>query len=152
MLRGVEKGKSAEVLFSDSESGCFYHPGKKAAIVCENCGRFLCALCDIPLGNKHLRPACIESGRKKDKIKDLKKNRILYDEVAVSIAVLPMLFFFITAITGPLSVFYSIWHWKTPGSVVPRSKARFIAAIIIGALQTAGWAAFLIYKLNPHNA
>jgi len=54
-----------EPILVEGESSCFYHPAKKASMVCESCGRFLCALCDLELNGKHVCPACLETGQKK---------------------------------------------------------------------------------------
>src|SRR5437899_2390725 len=67
LLKGPAAAQAGETLLVDGDVSCFYHPRKKAAAVCEYCGRFLCALCDVVLHDNHLCPACIESGAKKDR-------------------------------------------------------------------------------------
>ena len=138
-------GQAADVILADNEASCFYHPEKQAVIHCENCGRFLCALCDVEFNKKHLCPSCLESGSKKGKIKALQKGRILYDEIALSVAVIPILMFYFTIITAPIAIFISIWFWRKPSSIIPRTKIRFIIAIIISFLQLTGW--FMIFFL-----
>ena len=41
------------------------------------------------------------------------------------------------------AIFVSLRYWKAPGSVVRRSKARFLAAIALALLQMAGWVILL---------
>ena len=36
-------------------------------LACDNCGRFLCSLCDVDIGAGHQCPACLESGKRKRK-------------------------------------------------------------------------------------
>src|SRR4051812_37349398 len=68
MNRPIAAGSAAEALMMEGESGCFYHPEKKAVVPCEACGRFLCALCDCEVRGQHFCPSCLETGRKKGKM------------------------------------------------------------------------------------
>ena len=61
-------GRAAENLMTEGESSCYYHPGKQAAVPCEACGRFLCALCDCEIQGKHFCPGCVSAGRKKGRL------------------------------------------------------------------------------------
>ncbi|MDY6791707.1 MAG: hypothetical protein SWH54_10620 [Thermodesulfobacteriota bacterium] len=142
MFRTIPTGKSGDVLLEKSEASCFYHPQKKAVTVCSLCGRFLCDLCDVELNEKHLCPSCLEKGRAKRKIKSLEDQRTCYDKIALLIAVVPMLGFWLTILTAPISLFITIRYWKTPGSIVRKTKIRFIAAFLIAGLQIVGWTFF----------
>jgi hypothetical protein len=46
-----------------------------------------------------------------------------------------------------------IRHWKTPGSIVHRTKIRFILALIFASLALLGWFfyAYLIFYLTPRH-
>ena len=147
LYRPVEPESAGETFLFDGEAGCFYHPNKKAVIPCSSCGRFLCALCDVELNDRHLCPACLEKGKRDHKIKDLDNHRTLYDHAALSLAVVPMLIFYITVITAPLVIFMTIRYWKAPSSIIPRTKVRFVVAAIIAVLQIAGWTA-VIYSVS----
>jgi len=143
LFRDLPSGTSGETLLLDDEASCFYHPKKRAVLHCSQCGRFLCALCDMELSGKHLCPSCLEAGKKKKKIRNLENHRILYDSIALSLSILSMLLWFVTFITAPMVIFMVIRYWKTPISIIPRTKVRFIAAFIIAAIQIIGWAAVL---------
>ena len=143
--RSLEKGRSGESLQIDKEAGCFYHPQKKAAVPCSACGRFLCALCDVPLNGRHLCPACLEKGKTNGKIKNLETHRTCYDTIALLVAMLPILIFFFpwfSIFTAPLAIYLTVKHWKTPTSIIPRTKIRFILAFALASLQIAGWIFF----------
>ena len=142
MFRKIPVGKSGEVLLEKSEASCFYHPQKKAVIVCSLCGRFLCDLCDVEFNDKHLCPSCLEKGRTKHKIKSLEDQRTCYDKIALLTAIVPMLGLWLTILTAPISLFITIRYWKTPGSIVRKTKVRFIAAFMIASLQIIGWTFF----------
>ena len=138
----LRSGSTGEHVVMDDEASCFYHPQKKAVVPCDICGRFLCALCDVELHNEHLCPNCLESGQKKGKLKHLDKERILYDNIALRVAIYPLIlffFWFVTIITAPAAIVLSIWYWKRPSSVLPRTKIRFILAILIAFAQIGAW-------------
>lgn len=151
LVKGVAPGKPGERIVSDEEASCFYHPQKKAIAPCDHCGRFLCALCDVDFGGRHLCPSCLEAGEGKPKIKSLENKRVLYDDMALSIAVLPMfipLLLYFSFLTAPAALFLAIRHWNTPSSIIPRTKVRLIAAIIIAALEIAGWIILILFLIN----
>ena len=144
----AEKITPAERILVEGEAGCFYHPEKKAAVVCDACGRFLCALCDVDFDGRHLCPACLESGRQKGKLAKLQNTLTRHDRIAILLAVAPMLIFYFTLFTAPAALFYSIWHWKSPGSIVPnRRRLNLIVAIVIASLEIAGWVAFFTWLI-----
>ena len=93
-LRPKATGKGGDLLLLETEAGCFYHPEKKAVVPCESCGRFLCALCDCELNQKHFCPVCLEAGPKRGRVRNLENQRLLYDSIALALAVLPVVLVF----------------------------------------------------------
>ena len=87
LFRPLPMGRSGESLVLETESSCFFHPQKKAVVHCEGCGRFLCGLCDCELHGQHFCPQCLETGKKKGKIKSIENERTLYDSIALGLAV-----------------------------------------------------------------
>ena len=137
----------------EGESSCFYHPQKKAVVPCQGCGRFLCALCDCELQGEHFCPACLEVGRQKGRIKRLENQRTLYDAIALSVAILPMLIIYFTIITAPIALFIALRYWNAPRSIVRRTKIRLILAISIATLQILGWGVviyFIVSRIRSH--
>jgi hypothetical protein len=153
LFRHFALGSAGEVLVVENEASCFYHPQKKAVRPCEGCGRFLCALCDCELHGEHFCPACLESGKRKGKIKKLENERTLYDNIALGLALYPLLFFYLTIITAPMSLFVAIRYWNAPRSIVHPTRIRLVLAIILASLQVAGWAVgiyFLTTRSRSH--
>jgi len=150
LFRKTNAGQGGEAIMVEGESSCFYHPLKKAVLPCDGCGRFLCALCDCALDGRHFCPTCLETGRTKGKIKSLENQRTLYDSIALALAVYPMLIFYFTIITAPMALFVAIRYWKSPQSILRRTKIRFIAAIIISLLQIGGWVTLIIVLATRH--
>ena len=132
--------QAPESILTDSEAGCFFHPAKKAVVACEGCGRFLCGLCDLEWDGKHLCMSCLEAGKKKGKIKTLDSGRVLYDNIALSVAILPVLFVWcLTWATAPMAIFICLRYWKAPSSIIPRSKIRFIIAMLFALTEIGCW-------------
>ena len=139
LFRAPTRGRGGETLLVEGESSCFYHPQKKAAVPCDGCGRFLCALCDCELHGEHFCPACLETGRQKGRIKRLENQRTLYDAIALSLATLPVLIFYFTIVTAPVALFLAIRYWNAPLSIVHRTKWRLVLTILLATAQIAGW-------------
>jgi len=149
LFRRINPGQSGEIIMVDGESSCFYHPQKKAILPCQGCGRFLCALCDCELNGQHFCPACLETGKTKGKIKSLENRRTLYDSIALSLAVYPLLIFYFTLVTAPVALFVAIRYWNAPRSIIRRTRIRYIVAIVLASMQIAGWG-FLFVALATH--
>jgi hypothetical protein len=145
LFRRVVPGSAGEVLVVENEASCFYHPQKKAVRPCEACGRFVCALCDCELHGEHFCPACLESGKRKGKIKRLENERTLYDNIALGLALYPLLIFYLTIITAPMALFVALRRWNSPRSIVHPTRIRLVLAVILSSLQIAGWAAVIFF-------
>jgi len=134
-----------ERIIAAGEASCFYHEGKKAAVVCDACGRFVCTLCDLELAGQHLCPSCLEAGATKGRLDKIQNRRTRHDKIALTLAVAPVLIFYLTIFTAPAALFYSIWHWKTPGSLVPsRPRVTLVVAMLIATLQIVAWVVALV--------
>lgn len=139
-------GASPAALQGETEASCFFHPQSRAAIACQQCGRFLCALCDLDIEGRHICPRCFESGLSTHKIETAEPRRVLYDSIALSISTFPVVLFWPALIGAPWALFLVLRHWNSPSSVVPRTKIRFILAAIF-ALSELGFFVFVIYML-----
>jgi hypothetical protein len=133
---------------SGAESTCFFHPEKRASIICDQCGRFLCALCDLEISGQHLCSSCLQTGQTKKKLTRFENRRVLYDRMAFSLGTLSMFMWFMTWLTAPITIYLAVRHWNSPGSLLGRSRWRFVVAIICATLQILVWAGVLIYWLR----
>lgn len=133
-------------IMTEGEASCFYHPEKKAAIVCDGCGRFLCALCDLDLDGQHLCPTCLQTGQQKGKIAKLQNSRTRHDKIALTVALLPIIFFYVTLITAPIALFYAIKNWNSPTTITPNwRRTNMIISVCLAGLQIAGWVVFFTW-------
>lgn len=136
-----ETGASRAGDVTPGASPCYFHQGKSAVAVCDSCGRFVCALCRVELSEGIRCPECIAGRTKKEEIASLVPSRTLLDSIALSVAVLPVLIFWITPLTAPLAIYLAIKSRKAPGSVLPRSRVRAVVALLVASLQIVGWVA-----------
>lgn len=132
----------------EGEAGCFYHPQKKAAVPCQGCGRFLCALCDCELNGQHFCPACLETGKQKGKIKNLENQRTLYGNIALALTIYPVILVFgiyFSFITAPIALYVALRYWNAPRSIVGGGRIRYVLALIVATLELGGWAAMIYF-------
>jgi uncharacterized paraquat-inducible protein A len=141
---GAEEPRQ-EAVSSDEDASCYFHPRKKAVVPCANCGRFLCALCDLEFENRHLCPTCVETSRTKASAADkaIVREHMRYDYQALMLTAFP--FFWWTApITAPLGLYYALRYWNGPKqALIPRTHARQIIAIVLAVLQLGVWVVFI---------
>ena len=156
LFRDLQPGKAGDTLIDDQAS-CFYHPKKKAVVPCDHCGRFLCALCDVEFGDKHLCPSCLETGKTKGKIINLEHQRVLYDSTALILALFPlfslisfifMIMIIFTVFTAPIALYLAIRHWNSPMSIVRRTKIRFVLAIALSCIQILAGNIGIVYLIS----
>ena len=142
-MNPVTHGNKGESVQEAGQAECFYHPGKKAVVPCSVCGRLLCALCEVKLEERSLCLGCLQSGQKKQKIIDLEHQRPLYDSMALALAFWPIfMFFFPTLITAPAAIYVVLRYWKSAGSILPRSRFRYLLAMLLAGGQIVIWCLF----------
>lgn len=134
----------APPVVGENETCCYNHPGKAAAAACDECGIFACSLCLVENGPQQICLSCfsreVETG---DALND-HSQRVLYDTIALSLAILPVLIFYFTFITAPAAIFIVVYYWKKhPCSLLPRTRIRFILAFILASIQILLWLAFI---------
>jgi hypothetical protein len=138
-FRSIEQGTIAERIVIEDQSSCYFHPQKKAVMTCERCGRFLCSLCDLELHGEHICPPCLQVAQKQTSADRLQNHRILYDNVALGMALLPIIAWPLTIVTAPAALFMSFFFWKWPSSIIRRGKLRLVLAMIFSVLEMAAW-------------
>lgn len=143
LWRPVTAGRVGERLLIEGEASCFYHPERKAEVPCSECGRFLCALCDVPLNDRHLCPGCLDSGTRKGRLLELEQRRFRYDTLALALAVIPMLLWFMSFATAPAAIGLAVYGARQPRSLVARYWPRAVVAILLGMFTLVGWVVVL---------
>ena len=135
LFAGPRIGRPGEPLVDASEASCFFHAEKRAAVACESCGRFLCALCDLEVDGRHICPSCLAAGRKKGAMRGLDQFRLSWPGIALLMAiVLPLAFYPLTPLWGASAlVVLAIGFWK-PRSITGRRRILLYAVTLVIAL------------------
>lgn len=137
-----------ERLVLDDEASCFNHPSKRAEYACSVCGRFLCSLCTTEMENQPLCLACLTQAQANSQGTPLEKERILYDDLALSLALFPVLMWPFTIVTAPATLFIVLFYWrKGPTSLIKRTRIRYVFAFLLALAQIAGWTFFFIHMI-----
>ena len=128
----------------DGDATCFFHTQNQAAAICDDCGRYLCEVCEVPAEDEgRLCPPCVSGRRKRTPQKAAEV--ITYDSIALTTALLPMLVWPLTLVTAPIALTLAIIGLRKPRSLVRRGTTGLVTAIVLGGLQIGGWAALGVY-------
>lgn len=131
-----------EPVLTGQEAGCFHHTGNRAVAACDNCGRFLCAVCDIETAGGHICPACFDRTDQ-----PAAHERVNYDTVALALVTWPMLLCWVPVLTTPAALFFAFKFWNAPSPVFPRGRWRLWLTLVIAALQVAAVIAVMAFLL-----
>lgn len=131
-------GDAPERVVTIDEASCYYHAANRAAVICDSCGRFLCTLCDLDIGGRHMCSVCLDAGLAKQEVTAFEKQRFRYDTAALALATIPVLLIWIPVITAPIALYLVFKNWSRPVSLVPRSRWRFVVAGGLAAVQLIG--------------
>jgi hypothetical protein len=126
------------------QAECFNHPGRPAKVPCAQCGRLLCELCEVELEGRSLCFSCVKAGRDSRQEVRLETQRVLHDSIALTLALIPVLFIFPTILTAPAAIYVAIRYWKRRPMIIPRSRWRYVVAMILALMQIIGWVLFFV--------
>ena len=137
------RGNAPEAIAGGEEAACYYHPRNRAVADCAECGRFLCALCELPMEGRRLCPNCVNTGLSRQALPSAETERRHYDSLALALATWPVLLFYFTIFTAPAALYYVVRYWSRPPGILPRTRLRFVIAGVLAVLQIAGWIALV---------
>lgn len=133
-------GRPAESITGEGEAACFFHAAKKAVVPCDDCGRFLCSLCDIELEGRHLCPNCLQAGQTRGDLPGLEGSRTRHDLV-VWLLNLGLL----TCVGAPFiavaNIIITLLCWNKPGSRVTNHRT----SMLVGTLLSVGVTVFMAF-------
>lgn len=130
-------GAAPEAIAADTEASCIFHPSSRAVVPCDECGRFLCSLCDIEIDGRHLCPTCFNAGVASNKLETAETQRTMFDTRALALATFPVLLFWPAILCAPYALFIVVRRWRSPGSIVPRTRIRFYLAALFALAEIA---------------
>lgn len=148
-LRASRARVAAQPAVLADDSVCFFHAENRAEAICDGCGRLLCTVCAVPFAGQKLCPSCVAATRSSD-APSVVRDRVLYDSIALSLAVLPLIIWPFTLATAPISLGMVVYGWNKPGSLVRgRSRVRLIIAGLLATLEIAAWiTGFVVWSKN----
>jgi hypothetical protein len=73
---------------------------------------------------------------------------VLYDGIALRLALFPIITVWFTIVTAPMALYLAVRHWKSPGSLVRRGKIQYILAMALSGLEICGWAIGVVYFIS----
>jgi len=142
-IEQVRAGAQPEALAEDREASCFFHPESRAVTPCQECGRFLCSLCDLEIDQKHFCPQCFQAGLAGQRLENVETRRTLYDSIALALATLPAALIWPAIFCAPAALFIVIRRWNAPLSILPRTRIRFYLAAGFALAELAGFGALI---------
>ena len=132
--RRVDRAATIET----GEANCYFHAQNRAEVACDGCGRYVCAICRVGLSGQSYCPSCLEARTTHRRLPE--NHRVLYSQIALTGAVLPLLVWPFTLLTAPAALAFCFYGWKKPGSLLPHGRRwRFILAGTIATVEIAGW-------------
>jgi hypothetical protein len=76
-------------------------------------------------------PICLNNHLLSGRTPEFVERRTLYDSIALTAAIVPILTIYFSIFTAPAVVGFIIWSWNKPGAITPRTKWRFMLALLI---------------------
>ena len=149
--RGPVLGQAGESRTTDGDAACFFHPAKKAKIPCDQCGRFLCALCDLELESQHFCPTCLNSKKGELGPRSLEKERFRWDNLVWVLVLSPILTILCTGfapITSAIAVGIGVWKFQAPPSRIARSRLRLGLGLLTASCIVIGTAVLVLLKIS----
>lgn len=143
--RHTQRTTAPERITGEGEASCFFHATRKAVVPCDECGRFLCGLCDVPIAGRHLCPTCLETSREKGQLSGLEKSRTRWDIVAWLMN-LGLFTGIGIPIVGLLNLVFLVVGLRSKGSRVARHRVWLILASLVSL--AANGALGLIFLLE----
>lgn len=153
-FREHEKGSLGEAIQADGESTCFHHSDRKAVVICEGCGRFLCALCHVRMKDRDFCPVCVDAAVRKGSIADLDRQRVLHDRMLLALALYPVvipIIIYITCLTAPAVLVMAVLWRNKPRSLVARSRVAYVVAVTLACLQVLVWLGLIVVLIDKAN-
>lgn len=137
---------------STGEASCFFCEGQAATDECSMCGRFVCDRCKVDWAGSVTCMTCLHASREIKDSDAFNRRRVIYDNVALSFMLLPLLLpiygVFFSLMMTPVSFFFLVRYWNAPRGIVPRGRARQYIALGISVFVIVGSAIGMILLLN----
>lgn len=150
--RAVPAGRAGDPVTGE-EAGCFVHPDRRAEAACECCGRFMCALCEVRVGEQRICVACLENGRRAGRLVQVERSRTLFSLIAIRVALLGILLGPFAPLAGSSAIILAVVGLVRPGGITGRRYVgTAIGSIVLGLLLVVLWLAWWVNLLGGSGA
>lgn len=131
---------------AEGEASCYFHPGRRATVPCDGCGRFLCSLCDLEFPGRHFCAACLGDARKgrtgsASGPGDLLREKVfLPHNLAWALACyapLTLVGLYLIPVSAPAALWFALRHWNRRDGLQIRGRWRAFGAVILAFSQLA---------------
>jgi hypothetical protein len=154
-----EPAGTAIVPVLEEGASCYFHDSTAASAICDDCGRYLCELCTLPIP----MPASLPAGfperlcsscfahrmaeEERDQAWDLfRTSYVRYDTIALGLALLPIILFPLFSlgiVAFPIAIYLVVRHWHTCHSPVQHFRRNMTIALVLAGGGMVAWMAIL---------
>jgi len=120
--------------FSEDEAVCFNHESRKATVICEGCGKFLCALCDVEWEYRHLCSQCITREQAQNDNPEAKRLYYRHDVLALCFLAMTILMWFLSFVFYPVALILIVMGFRKPMSAMPRRRWLLYLTFLVALL------------------
>jgi hypothetical protein len=150
LRKAAQTSAIGENIVVTGESSCYFHPTKRAAVSCEKCGRFICALCDVAVDGKHLCSQCLSGHVQKGTLQTLKKTGQRHDSAASACAVVCIPLIYLAIIIAPVGLYFCLKGLKQKDGLFPRKTKTLYSLAVILIMEMVG--SFLLIFFSFKNS
>lgn len=134
-----------DAILEEGQASCFFHPNLPATEVCQISGRLICDLCQTEWAGQTVSFEALQTKMSRAGKGQRAVGRTRWDNIALSMAILPLFVWVVTLVTAPLTLGLVLWRArKGPCSAVHRSGWRYLLAGVLALLQLGSWAFFIL--------
>lgn len=161
--RASEAPAPAPAPASDEGASCYFHESVGAVNLCDDCGRYLCELCTLPIPlpasqpadfPERLCPACFENRVNEEERNpqwDLfRTDYPRHDAVAIYLIILPVVLFpfiVLTIITFPVAFYVVLRNWRDCRTPVRHFRRSMVAALILASAGIILWLSIISFNV-----
>lgn len=142
-IRSKESVKPESVL-EGGQSTCFFHAELPATAICDVSGRMICDLCKTDWDGRTVSFEALQSLLKEGASSQV-RSRTNWDSIALSLVILPILFWPLLFLTAPIALGICIFKWRAgTTSIIRRSRWRYIVAAFLALIELAFFGAIFM--------
>ena len=127
---------NAEAILEEGQASCFFHEESTATAICDVSGRMICDLCKTEWNGRTISIDALQSLMKEGKSSESVKSCTMWDTIALSLVLIPLLFSPLLVVTAPIALGICLLKWRAgPTGILRRSRWRYVVAALIALLE-----------------